>query len=441
MSLRSRVALLVLTLFLVGILAALARAIQDAQRDIHEQIDATRAFTVQLLSMANASVRPYSEELSPVLLQRLKMLEADGFLSIEILAANVPATPAPPLTIAGVPAWFIKLLDIDTDNLRQVAGSYAGQTVFVRIDPGGLVLKNWDTVRNAVMTRLGPLLLFSILIYLLLGRWLKPIDQIVEGLQEIEKGDFSKRIAQTGLQELDQISGNINHLTEVLGASQADNIRLQSEAISRGEQERLRLARELHDSLGQSITAIKAVSVSIGMRARDSAPDIADSAQHIERISEGAYATVRSMMSSLRPQVLDELGLISAVQQMVDDWNIHHESTFCRLRLDPSLVGLDGEQTINIYRIVQESLNNIVKYAQATEVDIQMSGGEVLTLTIADNGIGFDPLTVKKGMGLWNIQDRVNLLHGKFQLLTSPGNGVRLFMELPRHLPQRKRNL
>jgi two-component system, NarL family, sensor histidine kinase UhpB len=297
-----------------------------------------------------------------------------------------------------------------------------------------------DFTKADLLSRIGWLLLLNIVIYLMLGRWLQPIDHIVEALHEIEKGDFSKRIALVGMRELDQISSNINHLTEVLGASKADNERLQSESISKGERERLRLARELHDSLGQSIAAIKAVSVSIGMRTREQMPEIADSAHHIEKISDTAYASVRNLMSSLRPSVLDELGLTSGLQQMVDDWNIHHESTFCRLRIDCALDTLDGEQAINVYRIVQESLNNIAKYAQATDAGISVSGNEVLTLAIEDNGIGFDPDTVKKGMGLWNIQDRVNLLKGKFQLVSSPGNGLRLSMEIPREINQRKRS-
>jgi two-component system sensor histidine kinase UhpB len=279
----------------------------------------------------------------------------------------------------------------------------------------------------------------SRLALLLLGRWLQPTDHIVKGLQEIGKGDLSKRIHLTGLQELDLIISNINQLTEVLGARAAEHERLQSLAISRSEEERRQLALELHDSLGQSLSAIKAVSVSIGMRTRAQLPDIADSAQHIELISDTAYTAVRNLMSALRPSVLDELGLKAALQQMVDDWNHVHYSTFCRLRLDCELDDLDGEQAINIYCIVQESLNNIARHAEASEAGIAVSGHEVLTLTIVDNGIGFDPDQVKQGVGLWNIRDRVNLLHGKFQLAASPGNGLRLFMEFPRKLDQRNR--
>jgi len=278
----------------------------------------------------------------------------------------------------------------------------------------------------------------SRLALLMLGQ--RSIDHIVKGLQEIGKGDLSKRIHHTGLLELDMIISNINQLAEGMGARQAEQERLQSLAISHSEQERSNLARELHDSLGQSLSAIKAVSGSIGMRTRTQMPDIADSAQHIETIADTAYAAVRTLMSALRPSVLDELGLQAALKQMVDDWNLNHESTFCRLRIDCELADLAGEQTINIYRIVQESLSNIASYAEASEADIALSGHEVLTLTIVDNGIGFDPDQVKKGMGLWNIRDRVNLLHGKFQLLASPGNGLRLFMEFPRELDQRKRS-
>ncbi len=443
MSLKSRVALLILVLFMAGMGVVLARTLRDAQREVGQRTDSTKLLTNQLLKQVrSASPAGAAPSLPQEMMDLLNELDTAGYLVVEVGAAGRTAAQSSTAdTQSAVPAWFVDLMAGNDAAFAQLAGDFNGEPVLVRTDTLTQVAGIWANTKADLISRFGSLLLMNIVIYLMLGQWLRPIDSIVEGLHEIEKGDFSKRIALTGLSELDQITTNINHLTTVLGASKAENERLQSESISKGEYERLRLARELHDSLGQSITAIKAVSASIAMRTREQMPDIAESAGHIEKISETAYAAVRNMMSSLRPSILDELGLLSALEQMVDDWNLHHESTFCRLRIDCALDGLSGDQIINVYRIVQESLNNIAKYSQASEANIRLSGQEVLTLTIEDNGIGFDPDKVKKGMGLWNIQDRVNLLHGKFQLTASPGNGLRLFMELPRNLSQRKRNI
>src|SRR6187399_1729537 len=126
----------------------------------------------------------------------------------------------------------------------------------------------------------------------MLGRWLSPIDRIVAGVREIEKEDYTHRVPLSGLPELDHITHNINRLTEVLAAAKAENERLQSLAISSQEAERMRLAQELHDSLGQAISAIKAVAVSIGIRTREVLPDIADNAKSVEKIADNAYKSV-----------------------------------------------------------------------------------------------------------------------------------------------------
>src|SRR5690606_4706486 len=134
--------------------------------------------------------------------------------------------------------------------------------------------------------------------------------------------------------EFDRISRRINHLIGVLGTSKSDNARLARQSLTTQEQERRYLAPELHDSLGQSVSAIKAMAVSINLRSRTTDPVVAESARKIEKISDTAYASVRNLMAWLRPAMLDELGLVQALQTMVDDWNQHHEDTFCRLRID-----------------------------------------------------------------------------------------------------------
>ncbi|MES2604716.1 MAG: histidine kinase [Pseudomonadota bacterium] len=443
MSLRSRLALLVLGLFMVALLAAAVKSLNDARNDVlaeiaYDQALATRVLTLTLGDVAN---NPSLAATPGFLGQLMELASALNFDVQVIPAPNGNAYPqfgrenVSPLE---APAWFVSLLAIDEAAMSQEIGNINGDRVFIRTDPFREINEVWRSTSSGFSTRMGALLLFNMIIYLMLGWWLRPVEQIVVGLSEVEKGDFSRRIPMTGLPEFDQISDKINQLTAGLGASKMENERLQSESIGNQEQERLRLAQELHDRLGQSISAIKAMAASIEIRSQHNMPEIAASARQIEDVSEAAYDAVRNLMAWLRPAVLDELGLTKALQQLVDEWNERHENTFCRLRFECEL-DLDEEQSINIYRIVQEALLNVAKYAQATEVRIMFSGREVISLSIADDGIGFNPNKVKKGRGLWNIQDRVNLLQGKWQLVANPGNGVSMFLEFPRHPDQRKR--
>ena len=438
MSLRNRVALLILAIFMAGMLVTVARTWQDARRKLQLDLQSSQVLVSQLIALV-PGVNPATpaQSLSPSQMERLAQL--DDLRGFDMLAqAEHPRFASKAPASMAVPGWFVARLDIAPASLVRQVGVFNGQPVQVRVDLSDEIEDVWDNATQTAISLIGSWLLLNIVVYLMLGRWLRPIDQTIAGLQDLERGDYAHHIPPTGLPELDQINDKINELTDVLGASKQENERLQAEAISNQENERQRLARELHDSLGQSVSAIKAMAVSIGLRCRQSMPEIADSAQHIERTSELAYGTVRNMIAWLRPAALDELGLAMALQQMVDDWNVHHEQTFCRLRVQCSLEGLDDEQSINIYRIVQESLTNVAKHADARDVYIDIHGEQVLTLAIVDNGKGFDPDKIRRGMGLWNIQDRVNLLQGKLQTVASPGNGVSLYIEFPRHHDRRE---
>lgn len=438
MSLRNRVALLILAIFMAGILATVARTWQDARRKLEVDLQSNQILVSQLIALI-PGVNPATpaQALSPPQMERLAQL--DELRSFDVLAqADHPRFAGKSPASVGVPAWFVAQLDIAPDDLIRQVGLFNGHPVQIKVDLADEVQDLWSNTVQTATSLIGSWLLLNIVVYLMLGRWLRPIEQTIAGLHDIEHGDYAHHIPSTGLPELDQINNKINELTDVLGASKRENERLQAEAISNQESERQRLARELHDSLGQSVSAIKAMAVSISLRCRQNMPEIADSAQHIEKTSELAYGTVRNMIAWLRPAALDELGLSMALQQMVDDWNVHHEQTFCRLRVQCSLDGFDDEQTINLYRIVQESLTNVAKHADAREVYIDLHGDQTLALSIVDNGKGFDPDRVRKGMGLWNIQDRVNLLQGKLQVVASPGNGVSLYIEFPRRHDRRE---
>lgn len=441
MSLRARVALLVLGLFMAALLAAGAMSVSDARDDVRADIEYNNALIKRVLALTLGDAADPAVSSSAEFLPRLMDMASALHFDVQIDSARnrYPQFDRENRQLVDAPAWFVGLLGIDKMGLSQDVGVLDGDRIVLRTDPSREINEVWASTRDGVIRRMGALMLFYIIIYLMFGWWLRPVEQIIIGLDDVGRGDLSRRIPMTGLPEFDQVSDKINQLTIVLGASKLENERLQSESISNQEHERQRLAQELHDRLGQSISAIKAMAASIEIRTTKAQPELAASARHIEDVSDAAYDAVTTLMAWLRPAALDELGLVRALQQLVDDWNMRNENTFCRLRLECELDDLTAEQAINVYRIVQEALRNVEKYSQATGVNIMLSGREVISLSIADDGVGFNPDNVKKGRGLWNIQDRVNLLQGSWQLIASAGNGVRMFLEFPRHPDQRKR--
>ena len=210
------------------------------------------------------------------------------------------------------------------------------------------------------------------------------------------------------------------------------------------ESERRHLARELHDELGQCITAIQADAKIISERAPECDPRMLASTIAIQDVSSRIYEVVHSMMQRLRPSVLDDLGLVDTLEEEVNAWKARQPDTVCNLAVSGNLSGLGEHNNITIYRIVQESLTNIAKYAAAHHVYIRLEAdassavaGDMdhlaghIRLEIADDGAGFDIEARGRGLGLIGMRERVESLGGKFSIRSRPGEGTTLTAILP----------
>jgi signal transduction histidine kinase len=166
------------------------------------------------------------------------------------------------------------------------------------------------------------------------------------------------------------------------------------------------------------------------------------SANAIIEMANRMYDVARNMMRRLRPPSLDELGLVTALQDMIDDWNARHPEIFCSFSFTGDLGKLDTDTSISLYRIVQESLTNILKHAQASTVTIKIilaamgqdmnhSYGEHVILTIEDDGRGFDIHNVRPGLGLLGMRERTEALNGTLTLNTDRGQGVKIKVFIP----------
>ena len=443
MSLRLRLTLVLSFLFLLSIAVVTGRSLIGARQEIREEIEFSRQISNEFLQLLAPQESDFEEEqFINVLRSQLSHLETLDRFDIEVSQGANPGTAIEPIDPSRLdaPSWFVDVLGIDGSQLIRLYELGNGKTLIVRVDPVGEINEIWEETSHTVTTRLGSVLTIAMILYLLVGHWLRPIGNIITALDQLGKGDFGRRIPVIPISEVNEIAQKINHLATILGASKSDNERLTRQAMSIQEQERRFLAQELHDSLGQAVSAIKAMAVSIANRTRETLPAISESAINIEKISDDAYKAVRNLMAWLRPAVLDELGLTLALQQMVDDWNLHHEDTFCSLRLDADLSELKEQQQIQVYRIVQEALTNVAKHAEAGRVSVVVSGQEIITILITDDGKGFDGSRVKIGIGLSNIRDRANLLHGSLNVSSKRGKGTTLQIEFPHGQKFRRQN-
>ena len=198
------------------------------------------------------------------------------------------------------------------------------------------------------------------------------------------------------------------------------------------EDERRALARELHDDMGQTSTAIRTEvavlqrSGGLNAEAQASAKRIGESAQHLSNMT-------RQMLQRLRPAVLDSLGLRQALTSMCEQWQSSN-LTRCTLLFTGEVDHLNDYASVTVYRIVQEALTNVTRHAKAQQVKIQLAlDAQGLHLKIEDDGQGMaDAQAVHTGFGLLGMQERVASLAGQLDITSNLGQGVCLGVHIPK---------
>jgi PAS domain S-box-containing protein len=207
--------------------------------------------------------------------------------------------------------------------------------------------------------------------------------------------------------------------------------------VSSQEMERRRIARDLHDQLGQRLTALRLKIASLKVACEDH-EDIAERVERLQEISERLDAEVSFLAWELRPSALDDLGLVDSIGAFVQEWSRHYDIPADFHVSGPSRFRLDREVETHLYRITQEALNNIAKHAEATEVTVLLERrGSSLILIIEDNGIGFDadntvtPAESGKGLGLLGMTERASIAGGEVEIESTQGSGTTIYVRVP----------
>ena len=189
------------------------------------------------------------------------------------------------------------------------------------------------------------------------------------------------------------------------------------------------VARELHDDIGQTITAIRTQAGIVQRLAPDNA-SVRQSGQLIEHLSLGVYDSVRRLLGRLRPRQLDDLPLEQAVRSLMREMELEDRGIVSHLDWRINEAGLSENQRVTLFRVCQEGLNNIVKHASASAVTLQgWQQEERLMLVLEDDGCGLPPGSSAQGFGLTGMRERVTALGGT--LTISCTHGTRVCVNLP----------
>jgi len=209
--------------------------------------------------------------------------------------------------------------------------------------------------------------------------------------------------------------------------------RLAAHLISVREEERGHIAREIHDELGQVLTGLKMEVTSLAKQLKDAA--LLEKTNAMCKLIDSSVQTVRKIATGLRPEMLDDMGLVAAVAWQAKEFQ-KRTGIRCRTKLPPESVRPDIEIATTLFRILQEILTNVARHSRATRVDMELTIAEDhVALDVVDNGVGIkdSDLHGKRSLGLLGMQERALLFGGTVSVTGKPGEGTRVAVSIPSH--------
>lgn len=264
----------------------------------------------------------------------------------------------------------------------------------------------------------------------------RPLFVLQHTMESVKKGNLQSRVSEIADDpDVARLGETFNQMLDTIGCHQKN---LSSQIIRAQEEERKRIARELHDETSQSLASL-IMSFDIVLK---SFPQEGN-AEARERL-EGSRTLVLRMLDDirrltfdLRPAMLDDFGLVPAIRHYLKT-RVESTGIEVKLTMDGLEERLAGDLETNLYRIIQESLTNVIKHARARNVEVELTRRDnEITLEINDDGRGFDAGNFmefprqNKGFGLFGIKERADLVGGKFRIDSAPGRGTKVSIKIP----------
>ena len=442
MSLRLRLNLLITALLLLFMSAVGFVVFNGTKASIQEGVEAATRVTTQLLDtvIVSSIQNPewgYTHEVMQRFLQHLGHVRGNEITLYSISGMMIFKSP-PSKYKANVnpPDWFYKTLD---PNEKSVTRTINFGKLEVKPNPAGAIREAWGKLKILLWVGIGFFVLLNFAVYWMLGHWLQPLQPMLKAINKMEQGDLTQRLPSFDLPEFDRIGHSLNRMAESLTAERdlEENRQLTALIQSHIEDERRSLARELHDELGQYVTAIKTFAVTIANKTAKKSPDISSNAQTIVAAANHIYDGMHNIIRQLRPGSLDNLGLSETLKDAVNHVQTQYPNLKISLDLSGKLEGLGESLNINIYRIVQEALNNAIKHAEAKNIEIKLETTKAgaLQLTIKDDGKGMNIHDVDQSnhFGLLGMRERVQSFGGSFNVDSAPENkrGTAIIINIP----------
>ncbi|UFS89468.1 histidine kinase [Bradyrhizobium daqingense] len=374
--------------------------------------------SIQTVAAALNSTLRASDNPQKTLDAFVQSLDASTDIHFRRMEGGPPPAPKDLRSLKTVPQWFVNLITIPEMEAAfpvVIDGKHVGDIVFFP-DISADLFEKW--IGFLALTGLVAVLmvLTGTVAYTFAGSALRPLQHLGEGLTRMRRGDYARPIPVGGPPEIRRSCEEANALAATLAQLSQDNRDLMHRLVSLQDDERRDLARELHDELGPLLFSIRASTIAL-IEATRLAGNLGNSAQDVLQSVEALQHTNRRILDRLRPLYIEDLGLATSVQTLLRNFRKQAPHIGLTDTIDPGLNAIDGPLAQTVYRVIQEALTNVLRHAEANDVQVQAVVVEdTLVIEISDDGGGFPPDNVF-GRGLTGMHERVRALSGSLSLL------------------------
>lgn len=446
MSLRTQINLIIAALMAMFAGVLVYQQVNDTRASVREEVEGSNVVATHLLTRMSWVYEQAGIGAMVSFLNGVGHVRANSVSLYDAGGGLVFQSP-PPQYKAGrdAPPWFTALV---APELAPQVIRISGGRLVIQADPSRAILDGWDELVR--LLRIGAVLGLAAFgtAFWLSRHALAPMRELVLALERVQQGAYDTRLRLSGGAEARLMGQAFNRMAQAVqetaaakraaSAAQLDlqqNRELTLTIRSHIEDERRSIARELHDELGQSITAIKSMGQAIIQRGAGADADAQSvaAARLIVDTATRLYDAVHQLISRLRPFAIDDFGLADALRDLVAQLRQQHPQLQLSLVIGALPEQLGDTLSTCAYRIVQESLTNALRHAAAGAVTIDVrSDQQALLVRVEDNGRGLPPDWQRPGhFGVRGMRERATALGGSLELAAAAGGGVAVCARLP----------
>lgn len=445
LSLRLRILLIFSAIPLAALAVAAAVIVEKARQAVQTEMAASMDLAKRLVYtvLRNAiesggltgTLRDLSQQFQDLRHIRIAVYDKTNHIVPEM---TPPFSPAE----GRAPEWFARLIRPEVKVLRIVYAVHTDVRGFVQItpEPDDEIAEVWNDV--SALAAIGAIAYSMLLVavYAAVSHALAPLDAINRGLKRLRSGDYGTRLPPVSAPDLASICQSFDALSTALAEAMTRNEQLNQKLILAQDDERKKIALDLHDEFGPCLFGIAVDASFIVEKSQKlgagTAAEIADRARAIAEITERMQKVNRDILNRLRPMALDHVPLPLLLSKLVKGFQSRHPDIDFQLASPADLPRFGESIDITLYRLAQECLTNAARHASPRHVRITIelspsaTAAETLSIKVADDGRGMAP-GWSPGLGLTGMSERVRGLGGRFEVESAPGGGTMVFALIP----------